>query len=347
MIQVALKGLLGRKLRAFLTAAAIVLGVAMISGTYVLTDTIKAAFNTVFTEVYQNTDAVISGKSAIGTGNGNNGANQILPSFPQSLLARVRQLPGVAEAEGGVDDQTRLVGRDGKVIASGGPGLAFSVNPAGNQRFNPLDAHERPLAERARRDGDRQGRRRTRSTTAVGDTIGVVARGPVKTFRIVGLVKFGDVDSLGGASIAIFDLPTAQRLFDKVGKLDSIGVGVEAGRLADGARPGDPAHPAADRAGPHRPGAGEAGVEGHERLPQHPPGLPARVRRRRAVRRRLRDREHAVDHDRAADARAGDVADARRDQAAGALVGDARGVRDRRARLGERALPRGRPRARA
>ena len=221
MITVALKGLLGRKLRAFLTAAAIVLGVAMISGTYVLTDTIKAAFNTVFTEVYQNTDAVISGKSAIG--NGNNNGNSVIPSFPQTLLARVRQLPGVAEAEGGIDDQARLVGRDGKVIASGGPGLAFSVNPAGNQRFNPLElttgrwpsAPDEMAIDKATAN---------KKHYSVGDTIGVIARGPVKTFRIVGLVKFGGLDSLGGASLSIFDLPTAQRLFDKVGRLDSIGV---------------------------------------------------------------------------------------------------------------------------
>ena len=97
MIGVALKGLLGRKLRAALTAVAIVLGVAMISGTYVLTDTIKAAFGTVFTQVYKNTDAVITGKSAIG-GNANN--NVVLPSLPQSLLARVRVLPGVQVTEG-------------------------------------------------------------------------------------------------------------------------------------------------------------------------------------------------------------------------------------------------------
>ena len=84
MIGVALKGLLGRKLRAALTAVAIVLGVAMISGTYVLTDTIKAAFGTVFTQVYKNTDAVITGKSAIG-GNANNGVTP--PSLPESLLA--------------------------------------------------------------------------------------------------------------------------------------------------------------------------------------------------------------------------------------------------------------------
>ncbi|HUJ91295.1 MAG TPA: ABC transporter permease [Gaiellaceae bacterium] len=223
MILVALKGLMGRKLRAALTALAIVIGVAMVSGTFVLTDTIKAAFNTVFTEVYKNTDAVISGKSAIG-GNRNNG-NDIVPSFPESLLAKVQRLPGVLEAEGGIDDQSRLVGRNGKVISAGmgGPGLAFSVNPAGDQRFNPLvltsgrwpSAPREIAIDKATADAHHY---------AVGETIGVIARGPVETFRIVGLVKFGGLNSLGGATLSIFDLPTAQRLFNKEGKLDSIGV---------------------------------------------------------------------------------------------------------------------------
>ena len=133
MILVALKGLLGRKLRASLTAFAIVIGVAMVSGTFVLTDTIQAAFTTVFTKVYAKTDAVISAKSA--TGKDQNG--QFLPpSFPESLLTRVRSLPGVAAAEGGISDTARLVGRNGKVISGhGAPSLAFSVHPRGDQRF--------------------------------------------------------------------------------------------------------------------------------------------------------------------------------------------------------------------
>ena len=60
MIRVALKGLLGRKLRAFLTAFAIVLGVATVSGTYVLTDSISDAFDNIFTGVYRGTDAVVT-----------------------------------------------------------------------------------------------------------------------------------------------------------------------------------------------------------------------------------------------------------------------------------------------
>ena len=63
MIRVALRGLAGRKLRAFLTALAIVLGVAMVSGTFVLTDMIDRAFNDIFTQSYANTDAYISGKA--------------------------------------------------------------------------------------------------------------------------------------------------------------------------------------------------------------------------------------------------------------------------------------------
>ena len=64
MISVALRGLAGRKLRSVLTAVAIVLGVAMVSGTYVLTDTIDKAFDNIFSETYANTDAVVSGKAA-------------------------------------------------------------------------------------------------------------------------------------------------------------------------------------------------------------------------------------------------------------------------------------------
>ena len=72
MIRVTLKGLAGRRLRALLTALAIVLGVAMMSGTFVLTDTINGAFTSIFTESYKNADAVISGKTAFQTVCGTN-----------------------------------------------------------------------------------------------------------------------------------------------------------------------------------------------------------------------------------------------------------------------------------
>jgi putative ABC transport system permease protein len=220
MLLVALKGLAGRKLRAFLTASAIVLGVAMISGTYILTDTIKAAFSTVFTTVYAKTDVVVSGKVAFGN---NSNSNNLPPSFPESLLGEIRNVPGVLAAEGGISDLANLVGRDGKVISGhGAPSLAFSVHP-NDQRFNPLTLvsgswpvgpHEVDIDEHTASSADYK----------VGQTIGVIARGPVKNYRIAGIVKIGGVSSLGGATMAIFDFPTAQKIFHKEGKLDAIDI---------------------------------------------------------------------------------------------------------------------------
>jgi putative ABC transport system permease protein len=104
MIAVALRGLAGRKLRATLTALAIILGVAMISGTYVLTDTIDKAFNNIFTSVYADTDAVITGRSAFGD------EDEFVtpPPFPESLLNQVRELPGVDLVSGSVVDSAQL-----------------------------------------------------------------------------------------------------------------------------------------------------------------------------------------------------------------------------------------------
>ncbi|HUZ15346.1 MAG TPA: FtsX-like permease family protein [Gaiellaceae bacterium] len=226
MIKVALKGLLGRKLRALLTGLAIVLGVAMISGTYVLTDTIKAAFSTVFTTVYAKTDVVISGKNALGNTSNNNG---LPPSFPESLLGKVRNLPGVAAASGGIGDFAYLVGRDGKVISGhGAPSLAFSVHPHGDERFNPLTltAGTWPVGPN---EVDIDANTASKDNYKVGQTIGVIARGPVKKYKIAGVVKIGGVASLGGATMAIFDFPTAQKIFHKEGKLDAIDIAAKPG----------------------------------------------------------------------------------------------------------------------
>ena len=240
MLRVVLKGLAGRKLRAMLTAVAIVLGVAMISGTFILTDTLKAGLNDIFTTVYKSTDAVISGKSAIGNGQDQNGRNNA-PTLSATLLPKVRALPGVAEAEGGISDYAQLVGRNGKVISNGfAPGLAFSVHPEGNQRFNPLR-----LVSGTWPRGDQQididANTASKKHYKVGDTIGAIARGPVRRYEIAGIVKLAGVSSIGGATFAIFDLPTAQKIFNKQGKFDDINVaakqGVSPAKLVSQIRP--------------------------------------------------------------------------------------------------------------
>jgi putative ABC transport system permease protein len=232
----ALRGLLGRKLRTTLTALAIVLGVAMVSGTYVLTDSIDQAFDTIFTDVRQGSNAVITGKAAFDL---SDGSGVEAPTFDESLLTQVRQLPDVAEAEGSVDGEAQLIGRNGKAIVYGGaPNLGFSI-ASGDSPFNPLNLVEGswPKANEVVIDKSTAGK----EDFSIGQTVGVQANGAVQRLRISGLVRFGTVSTIGGATLAGFDLPTAQRLFEKQGKLDEIAVAAKPGvsdlKLANAIRP--------------------------------------------------------------------------------------------------------------
>ena len=230
MLGVALKGLAGRKLRAALTAIAIVLGVALITGTYVLTDSIKGAFGGIFTSVYRGTDATVTGKSAFTLSNNN---NTTAPPFAESLLPVIRGLPDVADAVGGVGGLAHLV-INGKVVHFGGaPNLGFSVDPT-RPELNTLTLVDGkwPGANQIVIDEATVHKKHLE----VGQTIGVQANGPTLRMRISGIVHFGGASSLGGATLSGFNLPTAQRLFQRVGKLDQIRAkakpGVTPARLA-------------------------------------------------------------------------------------------------------------------
>ena len=221
MIQAELRGLFGRKLRTILTAVAIILGVAMVSGTFVLTDSIDKAFNSIFTDSRKGSDAVITGKAATSTNNGSNA-----PTISASVLAKVQALPDVKAAEGNVGGDAHLIGSNGKAIVFGGaPNLGFSI-PHGASRFNPLTLVEGdwPHGQQVVVDKKTAGKKHIE----IGDTIGVQAQGPIVRLRVSGLVKFGDV-GIGGATLAGFDLPTAQALFDKKGQLDEIDVAAKPG----------------------------------------------------------------------------------------------------------------------
>ena len=224
MTRFALRGLLGRKLRTALTAIAIVLGVATVSGTYVLTDSINNAFHSIFFETRAGSDAVISGKAAFDV---SSGTGTSAPSLDQSLLTKVRALPEVAEAEGQVNGQAHLIGKDGKAIVYGGaPNLGFSI-ANGASRFNPLQlvSGTWPKANEVVVDKSTA----SKEHLQLGQVIGVQAQGPVRRLRLSGTVKFGSVSTIGGATLAGFDLPTAQQLFDKPGKLDEIALAASQG----------------------------------------------------------------------------------------------------------------------
>ena len=227
MLKVALKGIAGRKLRAALSAFAIVLGVAMVSGTFVLTDTMNGAFNSIITQSYKNADVVVQGKTAFDTDTNGNAVQP--PGFPESVLTKIQALPDVQAAAGSLtDDKTKLVGRDGKVVATGGaPNLAFSVDPSSDQRFNPLELTSGTWPEGAHQVAIDTG---TASSEhyAVGDSIGIQSRGPIQRFQVAGIVKLPGV-SIGGATMSVFDVPTAQRLFHRPGKIDIIRVQAKSG----------------------------------------------------------------------------------------------------------------------
>jgi putative ABC transport system permease protein len=241
MTAVALKGLFARKVRAVLTAFAIVLGVAMVGGAFIFADTISKGFDVVFGETYEGTDAVVSGRKLVDFSASGRA------TVPANLLARVRRLPSVETAAGAIvdiqdnSDPAKLIDRDGKVIGAGGQGPTYGMGlDASQTRFTPIKLTtgdwasgpkevviEKSVAEK--------------HGFALGDSIGVAAAGPVKQYRVAGLSRYGSVDSLGNSTFAVFDVPTAQALYRKGGRFDSISVaakdGVSAEQLVRDIRP--------------------------------------------------------------------------------------------------------------
>ena len=139
MIKFALKSLAGRKFRTVLTSLAIVLGVAMMSGAYVLTDTIDKAFDAIFVESYAGTDAVVTGEDA---GISFEGEQSQPAPISEDVLAQVRDVDGVEVAAGSIQDfQTKLLTPDGEPnYTSDAPSFAFGIDTTPEyDRFNPLE----------------------------------------------------------------------------------------------------------------------------------------------------------------------------------------------------------------
>ena len=252
MIKVALRGLAGRKLRAVLTGIAIVLGVAMISGTYILTDTIDSAFQTLLTESYAGTDAVVTGK---GLDISIDGESPPTPPVAASVLETVRGVDEVALATGTVldEDNTKILTPEGKAVSSeGAPTFGFGIDTApALAQFNPLNVLEGrwPAAgDEVVIDAgtaDEQG-------YEVGDTVEITTLQPKRAFELVGVAQYGSLDSLGNASFVVFTIPAAQELLDREGQYDAISVGSARGHLGGRARRRDPARTPGERRGRER-----------------------------------------------------------------------------------------------
>ena len=227
MLALTLRGMGARRLRTALTAAAVVLGVGLVSGTLILTDTIDRTFDDVFAQATSGFDVAVQSRQPIRQ------RFEGPPPMPERLLDDVREVPGVRAAVGAVFTEGIVYDRDGERLTTRAPNFIASTAPP------PFDAFEYVEGRAPRAPGevalDRDAAER--AGYRLGDEVAVSGAGPRERFRLVGLARFGDLGSVAGANTAIFTLPEAQRLSGMPDELDQINVlaapGVGAERLRD------------------------------------------------------------------------------------------------------------------
>ncbi|NLE23277.1 MAG: FtsX-like permease family protein [Actinobacteria bacterium] len=224
MVRIAWRSLISHKLRTILTTLAILLGVAMISGTYVLTDQIDRGFKEIFTDAYKGTDVTITRESPF-SGQLTGAAE----GLPQDMVDQVRAVDGVAEAFGYVSGMG-AVAVDGEVVETGGaPTLFYSYSPTEIAPPQYVEGHppERPgevaVIQKLAQDKD----------LGPGSGITVVTDAGGQEVTVSGVFTFAAQSSLGGSLLIHTTLVDAQQWFDMEGRLSEIDVKAEAGVPAE------------------------------------------------------------------------------------------------------------------
>ncbi len=221
MFRVTLKSLLARKLRLLLTAMAVVLGVAFVSGTLMLGDTLNSTFDKLFATAYSGTDVGVRGKSAFEVNVTDGGdPSQSRPPVPAEVLDLVRGVDGVRAAEGDYAGYAQLVRPDGKVIeTSGAPTLGGSW--LGSTPLNPyklIDGNAPSAAGEVAVDSATA----TDNSLEVGDRLGVLTQAGAVDATLTGIVGFGDGTGLAGATITLFDPASAQANLSETGAYSEV-----------------------------------------------------------------------------------------------------------------------------
>ena len=207
VIRLALRSLAARPLRTALTALAVVLGVAMVSAAFTITDTMRGAADSLSRAAYDGTDAVVGARTAFAVDAGDWTAKR--PTVDAGARDRVRAVPASRVAAADITDEAKVIGRDGKPDRRR-PVLRRRARraDAGRRRADAVPPLRRPLGRRAGEvvidtgmaaDEDRP----------VGSTVTVTTRGEPHDFRVVGTADFGSVESMGTATFAVFDLDAA------------------------------------------------------------------------------------------------------------------------------------------
>jgi putative ABC transport system permease protein len=229
MLQLVLRGFLQRKLRVGLTATAIVLGVALMAGTYILTDTINRSFAAIFQTASKGHDVVVSPAEQLGR----EVRSQTSP-VTQAMLERVRRTPGVAEAAGSIFTNGTFLDTHHKRVTSGfAPAFIASTVPARFESFRPIAGSFPASSTQVAIDeatAERAGLR-------IGQQLIVAGAATTGRYTIVGVLRFGGGESFGGAGAALLIPQEAQRLIGEPGHYNQIDVAatrdVAPGQLRD------------------------------------------------------------------------------------------------------------------
>lgn len=221
MLTLTLETIRAKKVRFVLTSVAVVLGVAFMVGTMVLTQTIRASYDDITRSVYASTDAVVRSDRTI---QGENDAAEVRATVDAELLSRVRATDGVTAAEGRIQGIAAVLGADGGLIdASANRSTPVALGWMATPALNPMDvvvgnpprAPDEVVIDRATfRAGH----------FAVGDPVRVVGPSGAATYRLAGVVTYGGADDAAGAPVVAFTAPTAATVLGTPGRYSAIQV---------------------------------------------------------------------------------------------------------------------------
>jgi len=234
MLTISLRNLLVNKLRLVLTILAVTVGVTFVSGTFVLSDTMTKAFGELYSGLTSGTDVVVKSEPAFEADVATTGG-QVRP-IEDVIVTTVREVPGVAIAEGSVFGFALVLDQSGDPIQPGGAPTIGTSLPADRRLAGAATFREGRMPT-GMQEMALDARTAKKAGYELGDSVDVVLQDSRETFTLVGIVGFGETDSLLGATLAGFDLPTAQSLLGKAGVVDEVDVlaedGVDARELRD------------------------------------------------------------------------------------------------------------------
>lgn len=219
---VSLRSLLAHKLRLLAMVVSIVLGVGLLTGTYVLGDDFHTTFQNIFGTATKHFSLAVRSQ-AVGA---SNSATAPRTAVPASLLSQIAKLPDVERAEGSVLGYAQFLQHGHLVGSFGSPNVGMSVGSQTSLGSMVVVAGHFP-------DGPDQvvmdAATYANHHFVLGQRVRIAFRGQAETFRLVGVVDLGGSRYLAGATIAGFDLPTAESVMGIPGSFSEIDVTAKPG----------------------------------------------------------------------------------------------------------------------